>query len=91
MPMSKKDMQRRWAEKEAKMQNIIKNLDWNALFAMDENDDFSRTLEQILWSFVTKSVNGALDLSNLTHTQKVLFLVLEMESATQADALPNFF
>ena len=29
MPMSKKDMQRRWAEKEAKMQNIIKNLDWN--------------------------------------------------------------
>lgn len=91
MPMSKKDMQRRWAEKEAKMQNIIKNLDWNALFAMNENDDFSRTLEQILWSFVTKSVNGALDLSNLTHTQKVLFLVLELESATQADALPNFF
>lgn len=33
-------MQRRWAEKEAKMQNIIKNLDWNAMFAMDENDDF---------------------------------------------------
>ena len=44
-----------------------------------------------MWSFVTKSVNGALDLSNLTHTQKVLFLVLELESATQADALPNFF
>lgn len=58
---------------------------------MDENDDFSWTLEQILWSFVTKSVNGTLDLSNLTHTQKVLFLVLEVESATQADALPNFF
>ena len=57
---------------------------------MDENDDFSWTLEQILWSFVTKSVNGTLDLSNLTHTQKVLFLVLEVESATQADALPNF-
>ena len=73
------------------MQNIIKNRDWNALFSMDENDDFSWTLEQILWSFVTKSVNGALDLSNLTHTQKVLFLVLELESATQADALPNFF
>lgn len=91
MPMSKKDMQRRWAEKEAKMQNIIKNLDWNALFAMDENDDFSRTLEQILWSFVTKRVDGDFDLSNLNHTQKVLFLVLEMESATQADALPNFF
>lgn len=85
MPMSKKDMQRRWAEKEAKMQNIIKNLDWNALFAMDENDDFSRTY------FVTKRVDGDFDLSNLNHTQKVLFLVLEMESATQADALPNFF
>ena len=36
-------------------------------------------------------MNGALDLSNLTHTQKVLFLVLELASATQADALPNFF
>lgn len=91
MPMSKKDMQRRWAEKEAKMQNIIKNLEWNALFAMDENDDFSWTLEQILWSFVTKRVDGDFDLSNLNHTQKVLFLVLELESATQADALPNFF
>ena len=83
MPMSKKDMQRRWAEKEAKMQNIIKNLDWNALFAMDENDDFSRTLEQILWSFVTKRVDGDFDLSNLNHTQKVLFLVLELIVASQ--------
>ena len=27
------------------MQNIIKNRDWNALFSMDENDDFSWTLE----------------------------------------------
>ena len=91
MPISKKEIQRYWTEKEVQMQNIIKNRDWNALFSMDENDDFSWTLEQILWSFVTKSVNGALDLSNLTHTQKVLFLVLELESATQADALPNFF
>ena len=41
MPISKKEMQRRWAEKEAQMQNIIKNRDWNALFSMDENDDFS--------------------------------------------------
>ena len=91
MPMSKKEMQRRWAEKEAQMQNIIQNRDWNALFAMDENDDFSWTLEQMLWSFVTNRVDGNLDISNLSHTQKVLFLVLELESATQADALPNFF
>ena len=91
MPMSKKDIQRRWAEKEAYKQSIIKNRDWNALFAMDENDDFSWTLEQILWSFVTNGVDGNLDISNLNHTQKVLFLVLELESATQADALPNFF
>ena len=90
MPISKKEIQRHWTEKEVQMQNIIKNRDWNALFSMDENDDFSWTLEQILQSFVTKSVNGTLDLSNLTHTQKVLFLVLEVESATQADALPNF-
>ncbi len=82
MPMS---------EKEEQMQNIIKNQDWNALFAMDENDDFSWTLEQILWSFVTNRADGNLDLSNLNHTQKVLFLVLELENATQADALPNFF
>ena len=91
MPMSKKEMQRRWAEKEAQRQNIIKNRDWNALFAMDENDDFSWALEQILWSFVTNRVDGNLDISNLNHTQKVLFLVLELESATQADTLLNFF
>lgn len=91
MPMSKKEMQRQWAEKEAQIQNIIKNRDWNALFAMDENDDFSWTLEQILWSFVTNRGDGNLDISNLNHMQKVLFLVLELESATQADALPNFF
>ena len=91
MPMSKKEIQRRWAEKEVHKQSIIKNRDWNALFAMDENDDFSWTLEQILWSFVTNGVDGNLDISNLNHTQKVLFLVLELESATQADALPNFF
>lgn len=91
MPMSKKEMKRRWAEKEAQMQNIIKNRDWNALFAMDENGDFSWTLEQILWSFVTKRADGNLDISNLNHTQKVLFLVLELESATQADMLLNFF
>lgn len=91
MPMSKKEMQRRWAEKETQMQNIIKNRDWNALFALDENDDFSWTLEQMLWSFVTNRVDGHFDITNLNHTQKVLFLVLELESATQADALPNFF
>ena len=91
MPMSKKEMQRRWAEKEAQIKNIVKNRDWNALFAMDENDDFSWTLEQILWSFVTNRVDGNLDISNLSHTQKVLFLVLELESATQADTLLNFF
>lgn len=82
MPMSKK---------EAQMPNIIKNRDWSALFAMDENDDFSHTLEQMLWSFVTNRADGNFDISNLNHTQKVLFLVLELENATQADALPNFF
>ena len=56
MPISKKEILRHWTEKEVQMQNIIKNRDWNALFSMDENDDFSWTLEQILWSFVTKSV-----------------------------------
>ncbi len=91
MPMSKKEMQRQWAEKEAQMHNIVKNRDWNALFAIDKNNDFSWTLEQMLWSFVTNRVDGNLDISNLSHTQKVLFLVLELESATQADALPNFF
>ena len=91
MPISKKEMQRQWAEKEAQMKNIIKNRDWNALFAMDENDDFSWTLEQILWSFVTNRVEGNFDISNLNHTQKTLFLVLELENATQADALLSFF
>lgn len=91
MPMSKKEMQRQMAEKEAQMQNIVKNRDWNALFALDENGDFSWVLEQILWHFVTDRVDGNLDLSNLSHTQKVLFMVLELESATQADSLPNFF
>ena len=76
MPMSKKELQKRWAEKEAQIQNIVKNRDWNALFAMDENGDFSWTLEQLLWSFVTNRVDGNLDLSNLSHTQRVLFLVL---------------
>ena len=91
MPISKKEMQRRWAEKEAQMQNIIKNRDWSALFAMDENDDFLWTLEQMLWSFVTNREDGNFDISNLNHMQKVLFLVRELENATQADALPNFF
>ena len=91
MPMSKKEMQRQMAEKEAQMENIVKNRDWNALFALDENGDFSWVLEQILWHFVTDRVDGNLDLSNLSHTQKVLFMVLELESATQADSLPNFF
>lgn len=36
-------------------------------------------------------VDGTFDISNLNHTQKVLFLVLELESATQADTLLNFF
>ena len=75
MPMSKKEMQRRWAEKEAQMQNIIKNRDWNALFVLDENDDFLWTLEQMLWSFVTNREDGNFDISNLNHMQKVLFLV----------------
>lgn len=91
MPMSKKEIQKQWEEKEAHMQNIIENRDWNALFSLDENDDFSWTLEQILWSFVTKKEDGTFDISNLNHTQKVLFLVQELENATQADALPSFF
>lgn len=91
MPMSKKEIQKQWEEKEAHMQNIIKNRDWNALFSLDENDDFSWTLEQILWSFVTKKEDETFDISNLNHTQKVLFLVQELENATQADALPSFF
>ena len=44
MPMSKKEMQRQMAEKEAQIQNIVKNRDWNALFALDENGDFSRVI-----------------------------------------------
>lgn len=44
MPMSKKELQKRWAEKEAQIQNIVKNRDWNALFALDENGDFSRVI-----------------------------------------------
>ena len=68
VPMSKKEMQRQWAEKEAQMHNIVKNRDWNALFAMDENDDFSWTLEQMLWSFITNRVDGNLDISNLSHS-----------------------
>lgn len=91
MPLSKKEMHRRWVEKETQMQNIIKNRDWNGLFTLDKNDEFSWTLEQMLWSIVTNRVDGNLDISNLNHTQKVLFLVLELESATQADMLPNFF
>ena len=91
MPISKKEMQRQLAEKEAQMQNTIKNRDWNALFEMNESDDFSWTLEQILWSFITNKVDGNLDISSLNHTQRVLFLVLVLESVTQADALPNFF
>jgi len=91
MPISKKEMQRRWAEKEAQKQNIIKNRDWNALFTLDKNDDFSWTLEQILWSFVKEGTDGNWDMSDLNYTQKVLFLVLELENATQCDALPNFF
>ena len=58
---------------------------------MDEKDDFSWTLEQILQTFATNKRDGNLDISNLSHTQRVLFLVLELESATQADALLNFF
>lgn len=91
MSISKGEMQRQWAEKEALKQNIINNRDWNALFALNENEDFSWTLEQILWSFVKEQPDGSLDLSDLTHAQKVLFLVLELENATQCDALPNFF
>ena len=91
MPLSKKEMQRRWEEKTARIQAIIKDQDWDALFAMDESDDLSWTLEQMLWSFVTRRADGELDLSGLSHAQRVLFLVLELENATQADALPNFF
>lgn len=91
MPMSKKELQKQWAEKEAQIQNIIKNRDWNALFAMDENLDFSCALDQMLWSSVTEIEDGNFDISNLNHTQRVLFLVMALENATQADALPNFF
>lgn len=35
---------RLWEEREAQMQNIVKNRDWNALFALDENGDFSRVI-----------------------------------------------
>ena len=79
------------SEKEAQKQNIIKNRDWNALFELDENDDFSWTLEQILRSFVKEKTDENFDISNLNYAQKALFLVLELENATQADALPNFF
>ena len=91
MPMSKKELQKQWAEKEAQIQNIIKNRDWNALFAMDENLDFSCALDQMLWSSVTEIEDGNFDISNLNHTQRVLFLVMALENATQADALPSFF
>lgn len=91
MPLSKKEMQRRQAEKEAALQGIINGQDWSSLFALDEDDDFSWALEQILWSFVEKGADGNWDLSNLTHTQRVLFLVLELENATQGDMLPTFF
>ena len=73
MPMSKKELQKQWAEKEAQIQNIIKNRDWNALFAMDENLDFSCALDQMLWSSVTEIEDGNFDISNLNHTQRVLF------------------
>ena len=76
---------------EREAQNIIKNRDWNTLFAMDENSEFSCILEQMLWSFVTEREDGKFDISNLNHTQRVLFLVLELYSVTQADSLPSFF
>lgn len=81
MPMS---------EKEAQMQNIIENRDWDALFAMDDNGDFSWVLEQILWSFVTNREDGDLDLSDLNHMQKVLFLVLELRMQHRRMRYPIF-
>ena len=79
------------AEKDALMQDIIKNHDWNRLYTLEDNRKFSWTLEQMLWYFVTWKEDGNCDLSRLSGARPTLFFVLQLENATQADALFNFF
>ena len=73
MPMSKKKCKNDGQKKKHRCTILLKiEIGMHCLLWM-RMMIFSWTLEQILWSFVTNRVDGNLDLSNLTHTQKVLF------------------
>ena len=81
MPMSKKQL-RQWRER---IDAIIQNQDWDAMFQLADSGDFALCLTDPLW----RLADGSPD--RLNHPQRVLFLCILLEDCTQCDSLYSFF
>lgn len=82
MPMSKKQL-RQW---KAHMDAIIQDRDWEELFQLEDSGDFAMCLGSLIWTLA-----GPDNTPPEGHTQRVLFLCIQVEDCTQCDSLFNFF
>ena len=82
MPMSKKQL-RQWRER---MDAIIQNRDWGALFQLEDTGDFALCLDSLIWTLA-----GPDNAPPQVHTHRVLFLCIQVEDCVQCDSLLNFF
>ena len=82
MPMSKKQL-RQW---KAHMDAIIQDRDWEELFQLEDSGDFAMCLGSLIWTLA-----GPDNTPPEGHTQRVLFLCIQVEDCTQCDSLWNFF
>lgn len=82
MPMSKKQL-RQWRER---MDAIIQNRDWNALFQLEDTGDFAMCLANLIWTLA-----GPDNAPPEAHAHRVLFLCIQVEDCVQCDSLLNFF
>jgi len=80
--MSKKRL-REWKQR---IDTIIQQRDWGALFQLEDPGDFALCLESLIWT-----LSGPDDAPPEAHTHRVLFLCILLEDCTQCDGLWNFF
>lgn len=82
MPMSKKQL-RQWRER---IDSIMKNRDWDALFHLEDSGDFALCLSSLIWTLA-----GPDNAPPEQHVHQVLFLCIQVEDCVQCDSLLNFF
>ena len=80
--MSKKQL-RQWRER---IDAIMKNRDWEALFRLEDSGDFALCLSSLIWTLA-----GPDHTPPQVRSHRVLFLCIQVEDCVQCDSLLNFF